>query len=260
MGLLKKMIFSSDKYSHTAWEGAYLSSTNYKRCSLIIPCYNEASGLPDLVQACASAKFPAHFEVILVDNGSTDNTPSALLSLLDGQSQIRSVRLEENEGYGGGILFGLSQAKGDVLGWSHADLQADPADFKTAVELFKSGEAELFVKGKRFGRPVFDVFFTVCMSIFEIFLLRRLFWDINAQPNVFSRHFYESWENPPIDFSLDLYAYYLAKKKGLKVLRFPVFFGERRYGSSHWNIDWRSKIKFIRRTIDFSFELKKKYD
>lgn len=237
-----------------------MSSTNYKRCSLIIPCYNEASGLPDLVQACASAKFPAHFEVILVDNGSTDNTPSALLSLLDGQSQIRSVRLEENEGYGGGILFGLSQAKGDVLGWSHADLQADPADFKTAVELFKSGEAELFVKGKRFGRPVFDVFFTVCMSIFEIFLLRRLFWDINAQPNVFSRHFYESWENPPIDFSLDLYAYYLAKKKGLKVLRFPVFFGERRYGSSHWNIDWRSKIKFIRRTIDFSFELKKKYD
>ena len=58
----------------------------------------------------------------------------------------------------------------------------------------------------------------------------------------------------------DSYARYLAKKKGLKVLRFPVFFGERLYGSSHWNIDWRSKIKFIRRTIDFSFELKKKYD
>ena len=243
-----------------AWEGAYLSSTNYNVCSLIIPCYNEGDGLSDLVSACITANFPARFEIILVDNGSTDNTPSILPGLLDGQSQIRSVRLEENKGYGNGILFGLSQAKGDVLGWSHADLQADPADFTTAVELFESGEPETFVKGKRFGRPVSDVFFTICMSLFEVFLFRRSFWDINAQPNVFSRHFYESWENPPKDFSLDLYAYYLAKKKGLKVLRFPVFFGERRYGSSHWNIDWRSKIKFIRRTIDFSFELKKKYD
>ena len=237
-----------------------MSSTNYNVCSLIIPCYNEGDGLFDLVSACINANFPAHFEIILVDNGSTDNTPSILPGLLDGQSQIRSVRLEENEGYGNGILFGLSQAKGDVLGWSHADLQTDPADFTTAVELFESGETEPFVKGKRFGRPVSDVFFTVCMSVFEVFLLQRSFWDINAQPNVFSRHFYESWENPPKDFSLDLYAYYLAKKKGLKVLRFPVFFGERLYGSSHWNIDWRSKIKFIRRTIDFSFELKKKYD
>lgn len=237
-----------------------MSSKKYIRFSLIIPCYNEGAGLRDLVSACNAAEFPDDFEVILVDNGSTDDTPSILLGLLDGQSQIRSVRLEENEGYGNGILFGLSQAKGDVLGWSHADLQADPADFKTAVEWYGTGETELFVKGKRFGRPVFDVFFTVCMSVFEILLLRQLFWDINAQPNVFSRHFYETWENPPKDFSLDLYAYYLAKKTGLKVLRFPVFFGERRYGSSHWNIDWRSKIRFIRRTIAFSFELKKKYD
>lgn len=230
------------------------------RFSLIIPCFNESAGLSDLVSACIAAEFPEDFEIILVDNGSTDDTPSILLSLLDGQSQIRSVRLEENEGYGNGILFGLNEASGDVLGWTHADLQTDPADFKTAVELFESEERELFVKGKRFGRPISDVFFTICMSVFEVFLLRRSFWDINAQPNVFSRHFYESWENPPKDFSLDLYAYYLAKKTGLKVLRFLVFFGERQYGSSHWNIDWRSKIKFIRRTINFSFELKKKHD
>lgn len=242
------------------WEGVYLSSTNHKNYSLIIPCFNEGDGLSALVSACISADFPEDFEIILVDNGSTDNTPSILPRLLDGQSQIRWVRIEENEGYGNGILFGLSQAKGNLLGWSHADLQTDPADFKTAVELFNNGETELFVKGQRFGRPLFDVFFTVCMSIFEMFLLRKLFWDINAQPNIFSRRFYMSWEAPPKDFSLDLYVYYLAKTSGLRVQRFPVFFGKRKYGSSHWNIDWRSKFKFIRRTIDFSFELKKKND
>ena len=235
-------------------------SSNYKRCSLIIPCYNEAAGLSELVTTCIDAEFPEDIEIILVDNGSTDDTPSILPNLLEGQSQIRSLRLEENEGYGNGILFGLSQARGKLLGWSHADLQTDPADFKTAIELFENGDTNQFVKGKRYGRPIIDVVFTICMSVFETLLLRRMFWDINAQPNVFSRSFYENWENPPKDFSLDLYVYFLAKKTDLSIHRFPVFFGERKHGVSHWNIDWRSKLKFIRRTVDFSFELKRKYD
>lgn len=237
-----------------------LSSTSYKRCSLVIPCYNEAAGLPDLVSACNDAMFPEDFEIILVDNGSTDNTPSILPVLLKGQSQIRGVRLEENVGYGNGILFGLEQAEGELVGWSHADLQCNPADFKTAVELFENGNTYQFVKGKRFGRPIVDVFFSVCMSFFEMFLLRRIFWDINAQPNVFHRSFFQSWQNAPKDFSLDLYVYFMAKKINLKVRRFPVFFAERKHGVSHWNIDWRSKLKFISRTIKFSFELKRKYD
>ena len=96
------------------------------------------------------------------------------------------------------------------------------------------------------------------MSFFEMLLLRRFFWDINAQPTVFSRRFFESWQDPPHDFSLDLFAYYKAKESGLPIKRFPVHFGDRKYGLSHWNIDWKSKIKFIKRTIDFSLELRKK--
>jgi hypothetical protein len=96
------------------------------------------------------------------------------------------------------------------------------------------------------------------MSIFETLLLRTRLWDINAQPNMFPRAFFESWVNPPHDFSLDLYVYFTARSQDLPVYRFPVEFGERAHGISHWNINWAAKMKFIYRTIDFSFELKKR--
>lgn len=229
--------------------------------SLIIPCYNESANLPLLLERC---KDLAPHEVILVDNGSTDSTPEVLNKLLPAYPHCRSIRVEINQGYGLGILTGLKAAKGDILGWTHADMQTDPHDFLTAIIFFEKSEkngCNIFVKGKRYGRPLSDIFFTVGMSFFEIFLLQRIFWDINAQPVLFSRSFFDSWfvnnSEPPSDFALDLYAYYQAKKAKLKIHRFPVNFAERAHGVSHWNINWAAKLKFIKRTITFSFKLRK---
>lgn len=228
--------------------------------SLIIPCYNESANLPLLLERC---KDLAPHEVILVDNGSTDTTPEVLAQLLPTYPHCRSVRVEVNQGYGFGILSGLKAATGDAIGWTHADMQTDPHDFLTAITLFEKNGNNTFIKGRRYGRPIADVFFTVGMSFFEILLLRRILWDINAQPVLFSRSFFESWfesknTEPPHDFALDLYAYYKAKKAKLKICRFPVNFAERIHGVSHWNVDWKAKLKFIKRTIAFSFNLKKR--
>lgn len=225
------------------------------KISIIIPCYNEAESLPELVALIRSADFDDGYEIILVDNGSTDETETILPSLLEGDAKIRSIRINQNQGYGHGILEGLKSAEGDILAWTHADLQTNPADIKTAAAFFEINP-NAFVKGRRYGRPVIDVLFTVGMSFFEILLLRRIFWDINAQPTVFSKKFFDTWDQPPTDFSLDLFAYFMAKKFKLAVKRFPVHFGDRQFGKSHWNVDWKSKYKFIRRTINFSLELK----
>ena len=76
--------------------------------------------------------------------------------------------------------------------------------------------------------------------------------DINAQPTLFRRDFYRTWQSPPHDFSLDLFAYHQALVAGLEVQRFPVRFGERAHGVSHWNVNWMAKWKFIRRTVAYS--------
>ena len=71
------------------------------------------------------------------------------------------------------------------------------------------------------------------------------------------RRSFEAWSAPPGDFSLDLYAYCQARWQGLAVKRFPVYFGQRAHGRSHWNVDWRAKLGFIRRTLDYSIKLRR---
>lgn len=228
------------------------------KLSLVIPCFNEAKNLPLLVGRLREVFLRPDIEVILVDNGSTDETPGLLAETCSGQELIRSVRIDVNQGYGFGILGGLAAARGEILAWTHADMQTDPADVLAGLELFETnGEPErLFVKGRRYGRPLGDAVFTVGMSIFETLLMGRSLWDINAQPTMFPRSLYDSWDSPPHDFSLDLFAYYMAKRLDYAVQRFPVRFGERAHGTSHWNVDWKAKAKFIRRTVDYSFRLR----
>jgi len=227
------------------------------RLSLVIPCYNEAANLPLLLERCKGLAARPGVEVILVDNGSNDSSAEVLLHLLPEYPGCRSIRVEKNQGYGFGIVSGLKAAKGEILGWTHADMQTDPQDAILGLEHFENHGDDIFVKGRRYGRPFVDVVFTVGMSVFETILLTRPMWDINAQPTIFSRSFFESWIDPPDDFSLDLYAYYQAQGFGLKIHRFPVRFGERVHGVSHWNVNWDAKRKFIRRTVDFSLQLKK---
>jgi len=227
------------------------------RLSLVIPCFNEAANLPLLVARCAQVAVPGDIEVILVDNGSTDDTPRVLPELLARHPGCRSIRVDLNQGYGYGILQGLHAATGRVIGWTHADMQTDPVDAINALKVSEDCGGNVFVKGKRFGRPAADTLFTFGMGIFETLLLRTPLRDINAQPTLFPRSFFETWKSPPHDFSLDLFAYYMARASGLEVHRFPVAFGERAHGVSHWNVNWQSKWKFIRRTISYSLRLQK---
>lgn len=228
--------------------------------SLVIPCYNEAKNLPLLLSRCSKLieQADCSIEVVIVNNGSSDKSDQILEQLLPAHPGCRVVQVDVNEGYGHGILAGLRSCSADVIGWTHADLQTDPLDVLPALAMFESSGSNLFIKGKRYGRKLSDVFFTIAMSVFETLLLRTRLWDINAQPTMFSRSFFETWADPPKDFSLDLYAYYTARRAKVTVLRHPVKFGDRIHGASSWNVDWASKKKFIKRTIDFSLELKRR--
>ena len=82
--------------------------------SLVIPCYNEASNLPSLLSGCKKLLDRSDVEIILVDNGSTDDTPAVLKNILPNYRGCRSIRVDINRGYGFGILSGLKAAKGEV--------------------------------------------------------------------------------------------------------------------------------------------------
>ena len=224
--------------------------------SLIIPCYNEEKNLQILINKCFDILKNNNCEVVLVNNGSIDNSKQILDKSAKLFSNLTVIHIVDNIGYGNGIVEGLKIAKGDILGWTHADLQTNPSDFLIAIKLFKNKDDNIYVKGLRKGRSFFDVFFTFGMSIAESILFKKLMNDINAQPNAFTKKFFLSLKNFPNDYALDLFFYINAKRQNLRFYRFPVLFKKRLHGTSHWNFGLRSKFKFILRTLSYSIKLK----
>ena len=227
--------------------------------SIIIPCYNEEKNIPLILRRFKSLlKRMKNVELILVNNGSTDNSAKVLRKVIPNYKFARTVLIRVNKGYGFGILSGLLTARGKYLCWTHADMQTDPGDPIKAYYIIKNERSpeKVFVKGKRIGRPISDLVLTYAMSIFESILFGRILYDINAQPNLFHKSFMKIAKNPPKDFSLDLYFYYIAMKHNYKMRRFDVYFKKRIHGKSHWNTSIINKIKTIKRAISYSLNLR----
>lgn len=226
--------------------------------SIVIPAYNESKNLQPLLE-----EFSKHntdnIELIIIDNASVDNTKEILEKAKEKYSFLKIVTLEINEGYGNGIKQGISQAKGDFVGWMHADLQDDVADVFKAIDIIKnSNDSKIFVKGLRNNRTLDENLFTLCMSILESILLKNFLYDINAQPNMFNRNLINliNIDNIPKDWLFDLFFYYSALKNNYKIIRFKSNYRKRLNGKSCWNKGIMSKIKLSIQTIKNSIKLK----
>lgn len=235
-------------------DGVYLS--------IVVPCYNEEGNIAALVKAfdsLASHYRDCGFELVLVDNGSKDGTRNKIEQAIEKHDFVRLAVVEQNQGYGFGILSGLAVCRGEYLGWLHADLQVMPEEIRTGMARIEAQteSSRCFAKGRRRNRPLSDRLFTFGMSCFETLYMKQRLYDINAQPTLFHRDFYQSWKKPPYDFSLDLYAFYWARVHKMQVLRFPVKQREREFGNSSWNTGIKARIKLIRRVLSYSVILKK---
>ena len=232
------------------------------KLSIIIPCYNEAGNIPALVKKLETIQNRG-IEIILVDNGSTDDTTAVLSNeLIDKETFLKSVSITHNLGYGHGIMTGITEAAGDVIAWTHADLQTDPIDVMNAYSIYMENTniEKCILKGKRIGRNLFDTVFTFCMGVLSSFLIGVKLSDINAQPKMFHRSFLEKMANAPNDFSLDLYFLYQARVNGYEILEYPVHFGKRLHGKAKGGGTMQGKWKLIKRTWGFMNELKEKME
>jgi glycosyltransferase involved in cell wall biosynthesis len=227
--------------------------TKNPQLSIVLPCYNESKGLEALVQRFDQVGRGVSFELILVDNGSTDNTAQVLPYLLARYPFARSLRIEVNQGYGHGILTGLRAADGDVLAWSHADLQTDPADIFRAWRVYRSSDRpqRMLVKGCRNGRSLQERVISFGMQAIASVLLRARLHEINAQPKLFHRELLTALQNPPTDLNLDVYVLYAARRCGWRIVEIPVAFPPRQHGQSSWATSWHAKLRTISRSARY---------
>lgn len=230
--------------------------------SIVIPCYNESKNIPLILERLrVVAQQQPGVEVILVNNGSTDDSAAVLKSQLtrDEWNFIQVVTVSKNIGYGHGIMAGLHVAHGEVLAWTHADMQTDPLDLLAGYQRFQqlNQPDKIILKGQRIHRRFGDWAFTLGMSCIASTILLTRLSDINAQPKVFHRSLLQKLTKPPTDFSLDLYLLYMAKRLGYRIETVPVNFGQRLHGESKWAFSFSSRYKTIFRTIKYIFALKR---
>src|SRR5688572_617284 len=123
--------------------------------SIIIPTLNEAKNLPELLRRIDAAMAGGAYEVIVVDDASTDDTP-AVCAELEKQYPLRlRVRPQAHGGLAGAVLEGFSLARGDVLVTMDADLQHPPEkipELLAALEQDSEGAAPAeFALGSRYA-------------------------------------------------------------------------------------------------------------
>ena len=206
--------------------------------SLIIPCFNEEKNILVLINKYKNFLKDYKNELILVNNGSTDNTEKVLKKLTKIKN-VKTCRVKKNIGFGYGLKKGLLISRGKFIIYSHADLEVDPNDILKSLKIFKKNNLhkKIFIKGNRINKiknhwTYMDIFFSYALTVFTSILFRKKIYDIHGMPVLFSKKLLKNKNYFPNDFSLDLALYIYAQRDNFKIIRFPVNFNKkkRKYG------------------------------
>ena len=147
------------------------------KLSLIIPCFNEAATILDLLERVRSAPV-ASKQIIVVDDGSSDGTRELLQGL---QADDLTVLLHErNRGKGAALATGFAAARGAICIVQDADLEYDPAEYPLVIGPIVQGKADV-VFGSRFqgAAPHRVVYFWHRLGNGFLTLLSNMFTDLN---------------------------------------------------------------------------------
>ena len=119
--------------------------------SAVVPAYNEVESLPQLLTELRAALDGAGqpWELVLVDDGSTDGTGELLRAEAARDPRLAVVRFEKNAGQSAALAAGLQRARGDVVVTLDADLQNDPADIPDLLAALASADVVSGVRARR---------------------------------------------------------------------------------------------------------------
>jgi dolichol-phosphate mannosyltransferase len=107
--------------------------------SLVIPAYNEQENIPTLLERVEKSllRVGRPFEVILIDDGSTDDSPRMLSEAMQTRPWLRVLRMKKNGGQSAAFEAGFAAARGEIIATIDADLQNDPEEIPRLLPLLE---------------------------------------------------------------------------------------------------------------------------
>ena len=208
------------------------------RVSVIVPCYNEQDNVQDCVDQIAKVLWDAQipYEILVVNDGSTDKTLGRAHSLLKSNSLVRVIDLGENCGKAIALKEGVRRARGDIVAFFDADLQYSPKDLVTMIGRLDEGHD--FVNGTRdyngYGssRTAFSRLYNRVVR----FLFRMELRDSNCGIKVLRKEAADA--DTIFNYGLPLVVP-LLKIRGFESTEVPVTLHERKNGESKYFQDGR---------------------
>lgn len=203
-------------------------------CSVVVPCYNEEENVRECIERIPD--FGLWREIIVVDDGSQDNTAKIVSGLMKGREDIRLISYEKNQGKGYAMKEGWQNSKGNVLMMLDCDMTTPPEELPLFYDAIKMG-AE-FVNGTRIVYPrerksipivnrIGVAFFAALMS----WVIQRRITDTFCGTKVFLRKY---WEHFAIEEFLwgDWDLFFMAARFRTKMGEVPVHYRTRKAGES----------------------------
>lgn len=201
--------------------------------SLIILAYNDGKSLQEHLPGwIAVLKQTPSYELIISDDGSSDNTAEIAADFIKQDPNVKYIRSDKNCGVGANFRMGLQVAKGDVIAYTDGDGQYVPDDLLYLAGLLGNSD---MVTGRRINRA--DPFLRSVTSFIYNNLVRFIYHvpvrDINSGLKIFTRRYLESCK-PQFSCGPFYDAEYIIKgyKKGMKIKETPIAHRPRKYGTA----------------------------
>jgi len=206
---------------------------NAESLSVIIPALNEAKALPELIQridaVCTALARP--YEIIVIDDGSTDATPTVLRELATHYPRLRSIRLRRNYGKAAALSEGFARASGDFIITIDGDLQDAPEEIPRLIGAL-TYESDV-VCGWKQNRQ--DPWTRVLGSRLFNFVTRLLsgvaLHDINCGLKGYHRQVVQELR---LYGEMHRFIPVIARQRGFTVSEVPVRHSPRRFGKSRY--------------------------
>ncbi|MBP7460283.1 MAG: glycosyltransferase family 2 protein [Candidatus Delongbacteria bacterium] len=207
-----------------------------KDLSIVIPCYNEEESLYPLYDQIVEAVRPLKldFEIILVDDGSTDQSPIREIELYQRDPQhIKIIQLRKNMGKAAALALGFSESEGNYVVTMDADLQDDPQEIKNLIGKLEEGYDLVSGWKKTRHDPLGK---TLPSRLFNWVVSRMSgirIHDFNCGLKIYRR---EVIQNFPVYGEMHRYLPVLAFWQGFRIGEIPVQHHARRFGTSKYGV------------------------
>lgn len=207
--------------------------------SVIIPAKDEEPITRDTVTLVTGLleEISGDYEVILIDDGSSDGTGAIMEDLRSRNGRIRVIHHGRNEGIGASLKSGFSLASKDIILYLDMDLPAKKDDIAKAVSLLQENGCDIVSAYRHNWRreSALHGFFSYVYNKLIILLFGVRLKDINFACKVFRRKMLE--RIPVRSRTSFVKAEFLirADKMGYKIMQFPVRFNQRKKGRSKFN-------------------------